>query len=43
MKRKILLAAKPGTFDRFHKYSSFFSGLLAILNVVPPSAYIDIP
>jgi hypothetical protein len=42
MKRKAPLAATPGMIDRFHKYGCFFSDLLTVLNVVPPTAYIDI-
>jgi hypothetical protein len=42
MKQKASLAAAPRSIDRFHKYGRFFSDLLTVLNVVPPTAYIDI-
>jgi hypothetical protein len=42
MKQKAPLAATPRAIDRFHKYGCFFSDLLTVLNVVPPTAYIDI-
>src|ERR1019366_610576 len=42
MKRKVWLAATLRAIDRFHKYGCFFNVLLTVLNVVPPTAYIDI-